>query len=230
VTISPTDLSVAFAAGFVSFVSPCVWPLIPGYLSFVSGVPGGELSGHRSRVLPAAAGFVIGFSLLFALAGAGSGVLGSQFLDHRRALELVGGAVVVAMGLLMLMPAASLIGQAWKLPAPARPHGPLGAALAGAAFGVGWTPCIGAQLAAILAIAGSGGQAGEGALLLFVYGLGLGVPFLAAGLWLPSVMSATRLLRDRWMLVTRVSGVVLIAAGVLLASGRLTDLSARLAG
>ncbi|TMB87214.1 MAG: hypothetical protein E6J45_12785, partial [Chloroflexi bacterium] len=91
VSVSPTDLAVAFAAGFVSFVSPCVWPLIPGYLSFVSGVPGAELPAHRRRVILAAAGFVAGFSLLFALAGAGTGVLGSQFLDHRRGLELVGG-------------------------------------------------------------------------------------------------------------------------------------------
>jgi cytochrome c-type biogenesis protein len=230
VSISPTDLAVAFAAGFVSFVSPCVWPLIPGYLSFVSGVPGAELPAHRRRVMMAATGFVAGFSLLFALAGAGTGVLGSQFLDHRRGLELVGGTVVIAMGVLMLMPTASLAARAWKLPAPARPHGPLGAAVAGAAFGVGWTPCIGAQLAAILAIAGSRGRASDGALLLFVYGLGLGVPFLAAGVWLPSVMSATRLLRDHWPVVTRVSGAVLIVAGVLLASGRLTDISTRLAG
>jgi cytochrome c-type biogenesis protein len=230
VTISPTDLAVAFAAGFVSFISPCVWPLIPGYLSFVSGVPGPELSGHRLRVGVAAGGFVAGFSVVFALAGAGTGVLGSQFLDHRRGLELVAGAIVIAMGVLMLAPTASLIGRAWKLPTPARPHGPLGAALAGAAFGVGWTPCIGAQLAAILAIASSRGGAGSGALLLFVYGLGLGVPFLAAGIWLPSVMSATRVLRDHWPLVTRVSGAVLIVAGALLASGRLTDLTTRLAG
>ncbi len=229
-TVSPTDLSVAFAAGFVSFISPCVWPLIPGYLSFVSGVPGADLAGHRPRVVLAAAGFVTGFSILFALVGAGTGVLGSQFLDHRHGLEVVAGAVVIAMGVLMLTPTASLLGRAWKLPAPARPHGPLGAALAGAAFGVGWTPCIGAQLAAILAIAGSRGGASQGAVLLFVYGLGLGVPFLAAGIWLPRVMSATRLLRDHWPLVTRVSGAVLIVAGVLLASGRLTDISTRLAG
>ena len=88
--------------------------------------------------------------------------------------------------------------SSWKLPAPARPHGPIGAAAAGAAFGVGWTPCIGAQLAAILAIAGSRGHAGEGALLLMVYGLGLGVPFIAAGIWLPVVIGATRTLRDHW--------------------------------
>ena len=116
-SVSPTDLAVAFAAGFVSFVSPCVWPLIPGYLSFVSGVPGAELPAHRRRVILAAAGFVAGFSLLFALAGAGTGVLGSQFLDHRRGLELVGGAVVIAMGVLMLMPNASPAGG-WAASAP----------------------------------------------------------------------------------------------------------------
>jgi cytochrome c-type biogenesis protein len=229
-TVSPTDLSVAFAAGFVSFVSPCVWPLIPGYLSFVSGVPGAQLSGHRRRVTVAAVAFVIGFTAVFTSVGAGTGVLGSQFLDHRRGLELVAGALVIAMGVLMLLPAASLLHSTWKLPEPARPHGPIGAAVAGAAFGSGWTPCIGAQLAAILAIAGSRGRAGQGALLLFVYGLGLGVPFVAAGIWLPAVLAATRRLRDHWGVVTRVSGAVLIVAGLLLASGRLTDLTARLAG
>ncbi|HET7427928.1 MAG TPA: cytochrome c biogenesis protein CcdA [Gaiellales bacterium] len=229
-TVSPTELSVAFAAGFVSFVSPCVWPLIPGYLSFVSGVPGAELGGHRRRVTIAAVGFVAGFTAVFTVAGAGTGVLGSQFLDHRRALEVVGGALVVAMGVVMLMPAATVIRSSWKLPTPARPHGPLGAAATGAAFGVAWTPCIGAQLASILAIAGTRGHAGEGALLLAVYGLGLGVPFLLAGMWLPVVLATTRRLRDNWGVVTRVSGALLIVAGLMLASGRLTDLTARLAG
>ena len=227
---SATDLAVAFSAGFVSFVSPCVWPLLPGYLSFVSGVPGAQLGDHRRRVTLAAAGFVAGFTAVFTLAGAGVGVLGAQFLDHQRGLELVAGALVIAMGVLMLLPAASLIRSSWKLPAPTAPHGPAGAAAVGAAFGIGWTPCIGTQLAAILAIAGSQGGAAEGAVLLFVYGLGLGVPFILAGVWLPTVLATTRGLRNHWGTVTRVSGAVLIVAGVLLASGQLTDLTARLAG
>jgi len=230
VSPSATDLAVAFSAGFVSFVSPCVWPLIPGYLSFVSGVAGADLTDHRRRVTAAACWFVAGFTAVFTLVGAGTGVLGAQFLDHQRGLELVAGALVIAMGVVMLVPTASVMRSSWKLPAPARPHGPIGAAAAGAAFGVGWTPCIGAQLAAILAIAGSRGHAGQGALLLMVYGLGLGVPFIAAGIWLPVVIGATRTLRDHWGVVTRISGAVLIVAGVLLASGRLTDLTARLAG
>jgi cytochrome c-type biogenesis protein len=229
-SVSGADLAVAFAAGFVSFVSPCVWPLIPGYLSFVSGVPGTELAGHRRRVVIAAAGFVAGFTAIFTVAGAGSGILGGQFLDHRRGLELVAGALVIAMGVAMLLPTASLLGRTWKLPAPARPQGPLGAALAGAAFGVGWTPCIGAQLAAILAIASSHGRAADGALLLLVYGLGLGIPFLAAGIWLSTVLGATRGLREHWLAVTRVAGVILIGAGILLATGRLTEITTRLSG
>lgn len=229
-SVSAADLAVAFAAGFVSFVSPCVWPLIPGYLSFVSGVPGSELGGQRKRVGIAAAGFVLGFTAVFTLAGAGSGVLGGQFLDHRRGLELVAGALVIAMGIAMLLPTASLLGRTWKLPTPARPHGPFAAAAAGAAFGIGWTPCIGAQLAAILAIASSHGRAEDGALLLFVYGLGLGVPFLAAGLWMGSVLGATRALREHWLAVTRVAGLVLIGAGILLATGELTEITARLSG
>jgi cytochrome c-type biogenesis protein len=230
VSVSATDLTVAFAAGFVSFVSPCVWPLLPGYLSFVSGVARADLAGHRRRVTMASIGFVAGFTAVFTLAGAGTGVLGGQFLDHRSGLELVAGALVIAMGVVMLAPTATLLPSRWKLPAPAQPRGPVGAAVAGAAFGVGWTPCIGAQLTAILAIAGSRGHAGEGAVLLFAYGLGLGVPFIAAGIWLPAVLGATGTLRAHWGLVTRISGAVLIVAGVLLASGRLTDLTARLAG
>ena len=228
--VSGTALAVAFAAGFVSFVSPCVWPLMPAYLSFVSGVPGPDLTGHRRRVTFAAIGFVAGFTAVFTLAGAGTGVLGGQFLDHRDGLELVAGALVIAMGVVMLAPAAALVPSRWKLPVPARPHNPLGAAAAGAAFGIGWTPCVGAQLTAILAIAGSRGHAGEGAILLFAYGLGLGVPFIVAGIWLPAVLATTRTLRTHWGLVTRISGAVLIIAGFLLATGRLTDLTARLAG
>ena len=140
-----------------------------------------------------------GFSLLFALAGAGAGVLGAQFLDHRRGLELVGGAVVIAMGVLMLMPAASLIARALEAAgASAQPHGPLGqrvpappSASAGRpASAHSWRP----SWRSPAAMAGPA----DGALLLFVYGLGLGVPFLAAGVWLPRVMSATRVLRDHW--------------------------------
>jgi cytochrome c-type biogenesis protein len=228
-TVSATQLAVAFAAGVVSVVSPCVWPLIPGYLSFVSGVPAGALTDHRRRVGVAAVGFVLGFTAVFTLAGAGSGVLGGQFLDHRRGLELVGGAIVIAMGVLMLLPTAMLLQREWRLPIPRPQHGPAGAAAAGAAFAIGWTPCIGPTLGSILTIAGTEGQGLDGALLLFVYSLGLGIPFLAAALFLPATLAAVRPLREHWGLVTRASGAVLILVGVLLATGQLTDLTTRLA-
>ena len=119
-SVSATALTVAFAAGFVSFVSPCVWPLLPGYLSFVSGVARADLAGHRRRVTRASIGFVAGFTAVFTLAGAGTGVLGGQFLDHRNGLELVAGALVIAMGVVMLAPTATLLPSRWKLPAPAQ--------------------------------------------------------------------------------------------------------------
>jgi cytochrome c-type biogenesis protein len=111
--VSATALSVAFAAGFVSFVSPCVWPLIPGYLSFVSGVAGADLTGHRRRVTLAACWFVVGFTAVFTLVGAGTGVLGAQFINHQRGLELVAGAFVIAMGVVMLVPTASVMRSSW---------------------------------------------------------------------------------------------------------------------
>src|SRR5205823_6354312 len=113
-SVTATQLSVAFAAGAVSVVSPCVWPLIPGYLSFVSGVGAAELPEQRRLVAVAASGFVAGFTAVFTFAGAGSGVLGGQFLDHRRGLELVGGAIVIGMGVLMLLPTAALLQREWR--------------------------------------------------------------------------------------------------------------------
>ena len=227
--LSATQLSVAFAAGVVSIVSPCVWPLVPGYLSLVSGVPVGELEDRRARVVGAATGFVAGFTVVFTLAGAGVGILGGQFLEHRRGLELIGGGIVIALGVLMVLPAGMrLFQRELRMPIRSGDGGALWAGLAGAAFAIGWTPCIGPTLGSILTIAGTEGRAVDGALLLLVYSLGLAVPFLAAGIWLSSALAATRPLRAHWDLVTRVSGVVLICVGLLVATGRLAEISARL--
>jgi cytochrome c-type biogenesis protein len=227
--ITATQLAVAFAAGTVSVVSPCVWPLIPGYLSFVSGVGASELPEQRRRVAVTALGFVAGFTAVFTLAGAGSGVLGGQFLDHRRGLELVGGAIVIGMGVLMLLPTAALLQREWRLPIARPRHRAAGAVAAGAAFAVGWTPCIGPTLGSILTIAGTNGRAADGAVLLFVYSLGLGVPFLAAALSLHTTLAVVGPVRRHWGAVTRASGAVLIAVGLLLASGRLTEITTQLA-
>ena len=227
-TVSATDLSVAFAAGVTGFVSPCILPLIPGYLSFVGGAGMAGGTPDRRRTAGVTGAFVLGFGAVFTLAGAGVGLAGGQFLDHRRGLEVAGGGLVVAMGLLMLAPRVPLLEREWRLPMGARPRGPAGAAAAGAAFAVGWSPCLTPTLASILAIAGTAGRAGTGALLLAAYSLGLGIPFVAAGLFLGAFLEGVRPLRRHLGLVTRVAGALLIATGILLASGQLTQITARL--
>jgi len=229
-SISATELAVAFAAGAVSIASPCVWPLLPGYVSFVTGAPAGEAVAHQRRALLAAGGFVLGFTAVFTIAGAGAGLLGGLFLDHRRGLELVGGAIVIGFGILMLLPRSPLASSAWTRMLPDRPTSLGGAALAGAAFAVAWTPCIGKTLGAILTIAGAEGRAGDGAVLLLAYSIGLGIPFMAVALGAHGIVDGMTSIRRHWPLVTRVSGAVLVVTGVLIATGSLTDLTARLAG
>lgn len=228
-SLTVTSLLVAFGAGLVSFVSPCVLPLIPAYLSFVSGVSATELGKRRARVTIATIAFVAGFTIVFALAGAGVGLLGAQFVDHRSGLELAGGIVVIVMGVSMLAPRLGLLQREWRLPMGARPRGPAGALLVGAAFAIGWSPCIGATLSSILAIAGTGGRAGTGAALLAAYSLGLGVPFLITGLFLDGFLDASRAIRTHWLGISRGAGLVTVAMGVLLATGRLTEITSRLA-
>jgi len=229
VSLSAASLSVAFAAGLVSFVSPCVLPLIPAYLSFVSGVAAPDLGRRRARVSIATSAFVLGFGIVFMLAGAGVGLLGAQFVHHRSGLELAGGILVTVMGLTMLAPRIGLLQREWRLPMGARPRGPVGALAVGAAFAVGWSPCIGATLSSILVIAGTAGHAGTGAVLLAAYSLGLGVPFLATGLLIDLFGDASRAVRSHWLAISRTAGAVTVAMGVLLATGQLAAITSRLA-
>jgi cytochrome c-type biogenesis protein len=218
---------VAFAAGVVSFLSPCVLPLVPGYLSYMSGVTGPE----SEREIPAwavAVGFIIGFSLIFISLGATATLLGSTLRDNQRLLARVGGAFIIVMGLIFI--------GALKIPLfyrEARFHprpgaGIWGSVVLGAAFAFGWSPCIGATLGAVLAMAAgsaSTGGAGEGAALLAVYSLGLGLPFLLAGLGISRLTSAVKWLRRHTRTVNLVSGALLIAVGVLLVTGQFFQLS-----
>ncbi len=227
-TATPTDLAVAFAAGVTGFASPCVLPLIPGYLGFVSGAGASAEALDRRTAGIATTAFVLGFGAVFTIAGAGVGLAGGQFLDHRGALELVGGAMVMAMGLVMLLPRVPLLERERRLPLGARPRGPAGAAAVGAAFAIGWSPCLTPTLASILVIAGSAGRAGDGAALLAAYSLGLGIPFVAAGLFLGAFLDGVRPLRRHLGTVSRVAGAVLVATGFLLATGQLQQITARL--
>jgi cytochrome c-type biogenesis protein len=228
IALSPVGLSAAFAAGVVSFVSPCVWPLVPAYLSYVSGVSFRDLGDQTRRVTTATAAFVLGFGAVFTALGAGAGAVGDALTQHRRTLEIVSGVLIVLMGAVLTGFGGVLLQQERRLQPGRRPAGPAGAVLAGAGFGIGWTPCVGPTLAAILALAGRAGHALDGAILLAAYSLGLGVPFLLSGLLFTRGLSSLAPLRRRAPLFVRASGVVLMALGVLLALGEMTSLTGRL--
>jgi cytochrome c-type biogenesis protein len=230
----PGAFAAAFAAGVVSFVSPCVLPLIPGYLSFVSGVGFDELGSRPRRVVGQTAWFVLGFGTMFALLGAGAAWFGNALLVHRRSLEIAAGAFLALAGLIYAgFPLPTVLMTERRLHLRLEGRGPLTALFAGVAFAIGWTPCIGPTLAAILTLAAGEGHAGQGAVLLLVFALGLGVPFLLFGLGFTRALGLVTWLRRRWRIVSAGSGALLVGFGVLLATGelvRLTSLLSRLTG
>jgi cytochrome c-type biogenesis protein len=228
IEFGPAALATAFAAGFLSFTSPCVLPLVPGYLSYVSGVGIDELGAQPRRVALTTAWFVAGFAAMFVAFGAGVAWFGTALIEHRRALEIAAGLFVIFAGLVFAgvrLPISLL--REVRVPWP-RIGGPIAPALAGIAFAIGWTPCVGPTLAAILALSASGASPGQGAVLLAVYALGLGVPFLVFGLAFTRTLSLVRALRRHWHVVNVASGMLLVGFGVLLATGELADLTSRL--
>ncbi len=229
ISLSGVGLAMAFAAGLVSFLSPCVWPLVPVYLSYVSGVPYEELGKNRRRVVVTTLVFIGGFTIVFALYGVSVGYLGALIADYRRPIEVVGGVLVILMGLVLLGFAPRLVSREARIDLPARPASLLGAGIAGVVFAVGWTPCITPVMTAILLYAATQGSAG-GSALLFVYGLGLGVPFLLSGLFASWVLERTGAYRKYGAWINRVAGVVMVIVGLLLASGELTRITRQLSG
>ncbi|HEX2085479.1 MAG TPA: cytochrome c biogenesis protein CcdA [Solirubrobacteraceae bacterium] len=224
-----TTVFAAFAAGFVSFISPCVLPLVPGYLSAVSGVSVTDIEEGRERrsaVLLPAVVFCLAFTAVFVALGMGATGLGSTLRDNRDTLEKVAGAFIVAMGAFFLLtPFVTRLNQEWHpnaLMARAGAGGPL---VAGAAFAVGWTPCIGPTLTAILAAAGAKEHVAEGGALLAIYSGGLAIPFLASAVAFQRATSVFRWLRDHYTVITVVSGAILIAMGVLIFTGELARLN-----
>jgi len=229
IQLDGVGLATAFAAGFISFASPCVWPLVPAYLSYVSGVAFADIGDQTRRVSAATAGFVLGFGTVFTLVGAGAGVLGDQFTGHRRGLELVAGTIVVLMGLALVgLAGTGRLQRERRLHIARRPAGPLGAYVAGLAFAIGWTPCIGPTLAAIVAFAGETGKAARGAVLLAAYSLGLGVPFLLSGIFFTRATTSLAPLRRHSALAMRIAGALLVVVGVLVATGEMTLITQRL--
>ena len=228
IEFGPAAFLAAFAAGFVSFASPCVLPLVPGYLSFVSGVGVDELGANPRRVALTTAWFVAGFGAMFVALGAGAAWFGDALLANRRTLELVAGAFIVLAGLVYAgIPLPLVLLREKRL--KRRRAGPLTPTLAGIAFAVGWTPCVGPTLAAILALSAGSETATQGALLLGVYALGLGLPFLLFGLAFTRSLAVVGAVRAHWRVVSAASGAVLVAFGLLLATGQLFELTSRLA-
>jgi len=205
-----TDTIVAFGAGLVSFATPCVLPLVPAYLSAIGVRPGG-VRGSLIAALP----FVIGFSAVFVVMGVLAGLAGGTLADHREQLSKLSGIVIVAMGLAMLglVPIPFIDRTMAPAVEPARRTGsPL---LLGGAFGLCFTPCVTPVLASLLALSASAGTAAHAAWLLLAYAAGLALPFLLAAVALARTMSVFRVVRDRYDLVRAFSGVVLVAAGLL---------------
>ena len=224
-----TTVVAAFAVGFVSFISPCVLPLVPGYLSAVSGVSVAELQrGERSlfKVLLPAIVFCLSFTAVFVALGMTATGLGSTLQDSRGTLDKVAGIVIIALGVLFLLtPFVPKLNREWRPDALISRAGSGGPLIAGAAFAFAWTPCIGPTLGAILTAASTQDNVGDGAVLLLFYSLGLSVPFLLTALAFTRAWTAFRWLRDRYILITAISGVILIAMGTLLLTGELTRLN-----
>jgi cytochrome c-type biogenesis protein len=204
------EAAVAFSAGLLSFATPCVLPLVPAYLSAI-----GARSTDPRQALAASVPFVLGFSAVFVALGAGAGLAGSTLADHRLELIKISGIVIVAMGLIMLGLIRLPAFDRTLAPGLEHAHASGSSLLLGGAFGLAWTPCIGPVLGSIMTLAATGATAARGAGLLAAYAAGLAVPFLLAGVALGRVMSAARIVRDRYDLVRVVSGAVLVAAGLL---------------
>ena len=228
----PVSLLTAFLGGVVSFVSPCVLPIVPGYLSFISGVNVAQFKnrevppGLARRVAITSLFFVLGFSTVFVTLGAAATYAGYLLKQYQRVLGMVGGVLVLVLGLhtagIVRIP--FLLYQK-RAEIRERPLGLLGAFVVGLAFGFGWTPCIGPILGAILLYAAQQETVGQGVALLSAYSAGLGIPFIAAGIAINQFFAASARLRRHLDLVERGSGVLLILVGLLLVSGRLETLA-----
>jgi cytochrome c-type biogenesis protein len=228
----------AFVAGVLSFISPCVLPLIPGYLSFISGATLDEMQGTarpgmgvgvaapplaRRRVVVTSLFFILGFSLVFVALGATASVLGQYLMERLRLLGKVAGIVLIVFGLHTM----GVLRIGWlyserRVQVDRKPAGPLGALLVGIAFAFGWTPCIGPILAGILAIAGAQETIGQGVQLLAVYSAGLGIPFLMTALAIDRFFAAFAKIRRHYRAIEFVSGGLLVAIGLLIFTDRFT--------
>jgi len=225
--VEAPNLALAFAAGLVSFVSPCCLPLVPGYLATVSGTEPREL-GRRidPRVVGRSVIFVATFSLIFILLGLGATAAGSFLFDNQPLLNKIAGGAIIAMGLLFLSSIfVTRLNREWRPEGLVERAGNGGPVVAGAAFAIAWTPCVGPTLGAILGLASTTQGTGEGALLLGVYSAGLAVPFLFAAVAFNAATRAFGFFKRHYPAIQGGAGVVLVAMGVLVLTGELFRLN-----
>jgi cytochrome c-type biogenesis protein len=223
-------IPLALAAGLVSFLSPCVLPLVPGYLSTVIGVTPADLKegvGAR-RVLVPSLLFIASFSAIFILLGLSATAAGSTLNSHKHTLEQVGGILIVVMGLVFLAtPFVRLLNREWHSEALLRMAGRGGPLVAGAAFAIAWTPCTSITLGAILTQAAVSSSAAHGALLLAFYSAGLAIPFLLIALAFERMTTALAVVKRHFPLIIGVGGAVMITLGLLILTGEFTVLNAK---
>jgi cytochrome c-type biogenesis protein len=223
-----TQAVALFGAGVASFLAPCLVPLLPAYLGLIAG----EAVEARdpARAVPATLLFILGFALVFSGLGAAAGLLGSALTDVQNGVQRVGGVIVAILGLALLGVIRGPLARERRLVTSlSRITGPLRPFVVGVAFGAAWSPCVGPLLGAALTVAANSGDAGRGAVLLFAYALGIGVPFLVASLGLASSPRLAERLRRVGPRVERLAGGLLLVLGVLLATGAYGHLTSFLA-
>jgi cytochrome c-type biogenesis protein len=228
------SLLAAFVAGVLSFISPCVLPLIPGYLSFVSGVTLEEMrapgttgsaspAGTKRRAVVMSIAFVLGFSIVFVSLGASATALGALLMEHLALLGRIAGVIIILFGLHMM----GVLRIGWlyaekRVQTTKKPAGFFGAILVGIAFAFGWTPCIGPILSAILFVAAAQETVSQGVQLLAVYSAGLGVPFIATSLAINQFLAASARIRRHYHAIEVVSGALMIVVGILIFTNKFT--------
>jgi cytochrome c-type biogenesis protein len=216
---------VAFTAGALSFLSPCVAPLAPGYIAYISGttLQEGAPAGVRAglRTLQSALLFMLGFTFVFVSLGTSFSFFGSFFDEQRSTLYQVSGGVMIVFGLMVTgLPRLALLQREWRPSISADVFGPAAPVLLGMAFALAWTPCVGPILGSILFYAGASETAGRGGVLLLVYSLGFGIPFILAALGLSSAVRVVSWIRRHHVIVNAVSGAMLMGVGLLLLLGQ----------
>jgi cytochrome c-type biogenesis protein len=217
---------IAFSAGLLSFLSPCVLPLIPSYVTFITGLSLDDVQHARKAALIHGSLFVLGFTLIFLAMGAGATMLGQVLIQNRDWISRVGGVVIIVFGLYLLgVLNIGFLSRERRFHVADKPVGYLGTMVVGIAFGAGWTPCLGPILGSILLYTGTQADLGRGMLLLFAYSLGLAVPFLISAIAIERFTVFFQKMRKQMMWISRISGAVMIVIGVMLVTNYFTVLA-----